>query len=133
MMQEVLNEEALVPWEVKNDTFWFKSKIYLPPQSPPMTSIIAMIHEGCHEGYRRTLHRVSYDFYWPGMKHQVQTIVSNCSTCQRNKKKSSETRGTLATPAYNLPHLGRYFHGFHRSITCLTGKDCDFRSNTLIL
>lgn len=54
-----------------------------------------MMHESCHEGYQRTLHRIRREFYLPGMKQQVQTFVSNCSTCQRNKTDTLKPGGLL--------------------------------------
>lgn len=46
----------------------FKGRIFLPVTSPLVESIIAMIHNGCHKGYQKTLYRVARDFYRGGMK-----------------------------------------------------------------
>lgn len=95
IIQAVRTGEALGPWEYKDGILWFKSKLYLPPNSTLATPIIAMVHNSCHEGYQRTLHRLSRDFYWPGMKRQVQEWVSTCSTCQRNKTETLKPAGLL--------------------------------------
>lgn len=87
--------EMLRPWEFQDGILRLKSKLYVPPHTALTATIIAMIHESCHEGYQRTLHRLSRDFYWSGMKRQVQDIVSNCSICQRNKTETLKPAGLL--------------------------------------
>lgn len=95
IIKELQFGEVLGPWEFQDGTLRFKTKLYILPHTALTTTIISMIHESCHEGYQRTLHRLSRDFYWPGMKRQVQDIVSNCSICQRNKTETLKPAGLL--------------------------------------
>lgn len=45
--------------------------------------------------YQKTLQRAAADFYWPGMKRQVQDIVRTCAICQRNKAEHLQPAGLL--------------------------------------
>ena len=43
----------------------------------------------------KTLHRAKTDWYWPGMKSDVQAYIRGCDTCQRIKHKTSKPAGLM--------------------------------------
>ena len=56
---------------------------------------------GGHEGIQKTYQRMSHEFYWVGMRRDVIKLVSECSTCQRNKYSNLAPAGLLQP--LNLP------------------------------
>lgn len=50
---------------------------------------------GGHAGISRTFHRLSSNFFWPGMRADVKTFVSECQICQQMKDTSLQPAGLL--------------------------------------
>ena len=50
-----------------------------------------------HPGENKTLELVSRDYFWPGMRQDIQNFVKTCHTCARNKARRHATYGTLKT------------------------------------
>ena len=48
-----------------------------------------------HIGFTKTYARIQADFYWPGMKKDIQTYVLSCHNCQINKKMNQKAAGLL--------------------------------------
>jgi len=40
---------------------------------------------GGHQGVSRTIKRIKQHHHWKGLKKNVQTFISSCESCQRNK------------------------------------------------
>lgn len=54
------------------------------------------------------MHRVSRDFYWPDMKHQVKQYINECNICQQTKHKNVAPTGflqPLPIPNRNFSHI----------------------------
>lgn len=45
------------PWTVTDGFVTYKRRIYVPPGSPWLSTIVAAAHEEGHEGIQKTLHR----------------------------------------------------------------------------
>ncbi|KAF9662444.1 hypothetical protein SADUNF_Sadunf18G0053900 [Salix dunnii] len=75
LQTNIVAGEAVGPWEFKDGLIFFKKRVYLLPDSPIISDIIAALHNSGHEGYQKTLHRNAQDFYWKGMKASVQAFV----------------------------------------------------------
>jgi hypothetical protein len=50
---------------------------------------------GGHSGFLKTYHRVKKDFFWDGLKTDVQMFVEECLVCQQNKVETIKTLGLL--------------------------------------
>jgi hypothetical protein len=46
-------------------------------------------------GFLKTYHRVEKDFFWDGLKTDVQRFVAECLVCQQNKVETIKTLGLL--------------------------------------
>lgn len=95
LLKNIQEEEAIGPWEYKNGLIFFKGRVYLLPASPLVEVVLSSVHNGSHEGYEKTLHRVAKDFYWKGMKTSVQSFVQKCHVCQRHKSEHLQPAGLL--------------------------------------
>jgi hypothetical protein len=50
---------------------------------------------GGHLGFLKTYHRVKKDFFWDGLKTDVQMFVAECLVCQQNKVETIKIPGIL--------------------------------------
>jgi hypothetical protein len=50
---------------------------------------------GGHSGFLKTYHRVKNDFFWDGLKTDVQSFVVECLVFQQNKVETIKTPGLL--------------------------------------
>jgi hypothetical protein len=48
-----------------------------------------------HMGFERTLKRARRDFFWVGMKSDIQTYIRHCEVCQRAKGENTKPLGLL--------------------------------------
>ncbi|XP_073050542.1 transposon Ty3-G Gag-Pol polyprotein isoform X1 [Primulina eburnea] len=95
LIQKIQQGEAIGPWEFRDGLIWYRQRIYLPKISPSIASIISGTHNANHEGFQKTVHRISRDFFWTGMKRQVQEYVATWLICQRNKVELLKPAGLL--------------------------------------
>ncbi|XP_049886766.1 uncharacterized protein LOC126381310 [Pectinophora gossypiella] len=54
-----------------------------------------------HKGLDRTLHRVSQNFYFPGMRHVIADYVMACASCRQYKPGNEKASGLLQGPILN--------------------------------
>jgi hypothetical protein len=73
----------------------FQGRLYLPPASPLLHELVAAIHDDCHKGVQRTLHRLRRDFHSPTLQTVVQDFVQACATCERCKSEHLHPVGLL--------------------------------------
>jgi hypothetical protein len=61
--------------------------------------ILKLVHEhpmeGAHSGIERTLSRLAYRFYWKKLRKDVESFVSTCDPCQKNKPRRTKPPGQL--------------------------------------
>ena len=50
--------------------------------------ILSLVHNDAHPGTKKTIARVSSQFYWRGIPRDVQRYCKRCLVCQRNKPKN---------------------------------------------
>lgn len=98
-------------------------RIFLPLASLLAPQIVSLVSNGHHEGYQKTLRRLSRDFFWVGLMKHVLDFVAACPTCQRNKVK------TFRLPVhYNccpfLTTLVGYLLGFPGGSSPLPWQEC---------
>lgn len=66
LIQKIQQGEAIGPWDFQDGLIWYRRRIYLPKTSPFIATIISGNHNAYHEGFQKTLHRISRDFFWTG-------------------------------------------------------------------
>ena len=50
---------------------------------------------GGHSGFLKTYHEVKKEFFWEGLKSNIQNFVAECLVCQQNKFEIIKTPGLL--------------------------------------
>ncbi|KAL4325224.1 hypothetical protein GQ457_11G000740 [Hibiscus cannabinus] len=76
----------------------YKDRIVIPNESVLKFLLLKEFHSstmGGHAGIFRTWHRLSANFYWKGMRTDVQKFVRECQVCQRMKAESLTPAGLL--------------------------------------
>lgn len=73
---------------------------------------------GGHSRVHKIIHRIYSKFYWKGMHKDVKSYIKECDTCQRQNRKYSTYRATLAI-AYSNSGMERYINGFHGRVAYL--------------
>jgi hypothetical protein len=82
----------------KNDSLWYKDRLYLCKNSQLKQKVLLELHTspvGGHSGFLKTYHRVKKDFFWDGLKADVQRFVAECLVCQQNKVETIKTPSLL--------------------------------------
>ena len=82
----------------KNDSLWYKDRLYLYKNSQLKRNILMELHTsplGGHSGFLKTYHRVKKEFFWDGLKSDIQNLVVECLVCQQNKVETIKTSGLL--------------------------------------
>ena len=82
----------------KNDSLWYKDRLYLCKNSQLKQNILMELHTsplGGHSGFLKTYHRVKKEFFWDGLKSDIQKFVAECLVCQQNKFETIKTPSLL--------------------------------------
>jgi hypothetical protein len=82
----------------KNDSLWYKDHLYLCKNSQLKQKVLLELHTspvGGHSGFLKTYHRVKKEFFWDGLKTDVQRFVVECLVFQQNKVETIKTLGLL--------------------------------------
>jgi hypothetical protein len=82
----------------KNDSLWYKDRLYLCKNSQLKQKVLLELHTspvGGHSEFLKTYHRVKKDFFWHGLKTNVQIFVEECLVFQQNKVENINTLGIL--------------------------------------
>ena len=79
-----------------NDLWYFQGRIVIPE---PMREELLVAHHSSpsagHFGWKRTEDLLARQFWWPGLRQQVQSYVAACPDCQRNKSSTKRPFGLL--------------------------------------
>jgi hypothetical protein len=95
-LQQDSNALDTFTWE--NDSLWYKYGLYLCNNSQLKQKVLLELHTslvGGHSGFLKTYHRVKKEFFWDGLKTDVQRFVVECLVCQQNKVETINTPGLL--------------------------------------
>ena len=77
----------------------FQKRVYIPTKL--REELVKEWHElpaHGHQGVRKTLERISRNYYFPGIRKVVKDIVTGCDTCIRNKSSRHTPYGQLTSP-----------------------------------
>ncbi|KAK3146343.1 hypothetical protein QOZ80_3BG0264910 [Eleusine coracana subsp. coracana] len=83
------------PWSLRDGLVMYNDRVYIPPSSALLPTILTAVHDGTHEGVQKTLHRLRRDFHTPNARIVVQDFVRSCDTCQRYKTEHLHLAGLL--------------------------------------
>jgi hypothetical protein len=92
-LQQDSNASDTFTW--KNDSLWYKYHLYLCKNSQIKQKVLLELHTspvGGHLGFLKTYHRVKKDFFWDGLKTDVQIFVAECLVCQKIRWKQLKPR-----------------------------------------
>jgi hypothetical protein len=95
-LQQDSSASNIFTW--KNDSLWYKDCLYLCKNSQLKQKVLLELHTSPvrgHSGFLKTYHRVKNDFFWDGLKTNVQRFVEECLVCQQNKVETIKTLGLL--------------------------------------
>ena len=73
-------------------------RLYVPADTELKTRILHECHDaptGGHLGKDKTIEQVKRRFYWPRMDEEIQTYVTGCDACQRNKPSQQAKIGLM--------------------------------------
>ena len=104
-LQQDSNASDTFTW--KNDSLWYKDLLYLCKNSKLKQKLLLEFHTspvGGHLVFLKTYHRVKKDFFWDGLKTNVQIFVAECSVFQQNKVETINTLGILQPLAISSQH-----------------------------
>ena len=69
----------------KNDSLWYKYRLYICKNSQLKKKILLELHNsplGGHSGFLKTYHRMKKEFFWDGLKFDIQKFVAKCLVFQ---------------------------------------------------
>jgi hypothetical protein len=95
-LQHDSNASDTFTW--KNYSLWYKDRLYLCNNSQLKQKVLLELHTssvGGHSGFLKTYHRVKKDFFWDGLKIDVQRFKAECLIFQQNKVETINTLGLL--------------------------------------
>ena len=85
-LQQGLTYKYSLSW--KNGLLYYNNKLFLVPQSALIPILLKEYHvspSDGHFGFLKTYKRISSEFFWKGIRKQVEDFVRNCITCQQVK------------------------------------------------
>lgn len=101
--QELLAQLAILSPDSKGHSLEeglirYKGRLWIGNNSALQTKLISAMHSsavGGHSGVRATYQRVRKQYYWPGIKKQVEDWVRQCQLCQQAKHENTLPAGLL--------------------------------------
>lgn len=79
-------------------TLWLGTRLCVPADAALRTRLMSECHDtvtGAHFGRDKTLAALQERFHWVGMAAAVESYVTTCDACQRNKPSQQATPGLL--------------------------------------
>jgi hypothetical protein len=78
---------------------WYKDKCVVVPDVGNLRQLIITAHHNTlsagHFGVAKTFYSLCKGYWWPNMRHDVETHVSHCHQCQTNKPPNVRPAGLL--------------------------------------
>jgi hypothetical protein len=82
----------------KNGSLWYKDRLYLCNNCQLKQKVLLELHTspvGGNSRFLKTYHRVKKDFFWDGLKTNVQRSMVEFLVFQQNKVETIRTSGLL--------------------------------------
>ena len=99
LIEKIKNRvEVKKGYAVVQNHLLYKGRLVIPTDSKFITVIFKECHDGLvggHGGVLKTLKRIQLQFYWSGMRGDVQKYVAKCLACQTSKYSTLSPAGLL--------------------------------------
>uniref|UniRef100_A0A803QDN9 Uncharacterized protein n=1 Tax=Cannabis sativa TaxID=3483 RepID=A0A803QDN9_CANSA len=98
IMSDIARGQDCGGFSVTHGCLTFCGRLVLSAASPSIPLLLQEYHNskmGGHSGVFKTFQRLAADFYWRGMRKDVQNFVDECSVCQQNKYLAQLPAGLL--------------------------------------
>ena len=95
-LQQDPSKSDIFSWNT--DSLWYKGRLYICKNSQLNQNILFELHTsplGGHSGFLNTYHKVRKEFFWDGLKFDIQKFAEECLVCQQNKVETINTPGLL--------------------------------------
>jgi hypothetical protein len=109
----------------KNDSLWHTDHLYLYKNSQLKKKLLLEFHTspvGGHSGFLKNYHRVKKDFFWDGLKTDVQRFVAEFLVFQQNKVETIKTLGLLQPLSIPSQHWEEVSMDFIKGLPKFEGK-----------
>ena len=100
----------------EKEGLWFKGDCVVVPDAGTLRQQIVAAHHdsvaGGHFGVAKAYYNMCKGYWWPGMKHTVETYVRQCHQCQTNKSSNTKPGGllhSLPVPSRKWESIGMDF------------------------
>jgi hypothetical protein len=98
-LRQLSTKVVTKPWMTqRNGLFYKDNRLYIPGYPGIKKLIIEEIHQGMgggHLGFKKTLEKVSRNYFWEHMANSIQHFVNSCDNCQRAKSSTQKPFGML--------------------------------------
>ena len=84
----VRGDAAAERFKEREGMLWYQGRLVIPASFQYKLHIIREFHDtpiGGHSGVLRSYKRVAANFFWVGMKRDIQTYIQQCGICQHHK------------------------------------------------
>uniref|UniRef100_A0A2N9FYD2 Integrase catalytic domain-containing protein n=1 Tax=Fagus sylvatica TaxID=28930 RepID=A0A2N9FYD2_FAGSY len=99
LKEEIIQQSKATSGFIELDGLvWYQGQLVIPATSQYNTHMIREYHDtpiGGHLGVLQTHKRVAANFFWRGMKRDIQNYIRQCDVCQRNKYETMSPAGLL--------------------------------------
>jgi hypothetical protein len=99
LKEEIIQQSKVTLGFTERDGLvWYQGQLVIPATSQYNTPMIRECHDtpiGGHLGVLQTYKRVAANFFWRGMKRDIQNYIRQCDVCQRNKYETMSPAGLL--------------------------------------
>ena len=95
----------------KNDSLWYKNRLYLCKNSQLKQKILMELHTsplGRHSRFLKTYNMVKKKFFWDGLMYDIQKFVAERLVFQQNKVETIKAP-SLLQPLSIPTNVGRRF------------------------
>ncbi|KAH9313586.1 hypothetical protein KI387_022213 [Taxus chinensis] len=117
-------------FEWKGNALWYMDMLYLSKDFELKHRILVELHAslvGGHFGFLKTYHRIKREFFWEGLKGDVQNFVSECLVCQQNKGETIKTPDLLQPLPIPSQRWEEVSVDFITELPCSEGNNVIFR------
>jgi hypothetical protein len=85
-LRQLSQKTTQLPWmTIRNGLIYKDNRLYVPGYHDIRKLIIAEIHQGMgggHLGFKKTLEKVSRNYYWEKMTQSIERFIKSCDMCQ---------------------------------------------------
>jgi deoxyuridine 5'-triphosphate nucleotidohydrolase len=97
IIQKIKGGKPVKGYTLHNDLLWYKDYLLVIPQAL-RNNLLHDHHDALlagHPGVKVTEEMISRQFHWPNLHIDVESYVSSCESCQRNKDSTQRPVGLL--------------------------------------